>query len=176
MPVNILNRELKLGSETFIPNSFDETHFAMDWTMAGGGMVPTHFHRHMDEHFTVTTGPVTFTVNGEQIVKQTGETLLVPKMQPHSIKNSTKQPVALRVHYTPNADTQKMFQSWALFTDEGDGMLTGMLKWWYVQDKLGWKKFSEPADGMGRVMFGILGSIAMLAGRVRGWDKYLNRF
>lgn len=172
----ILNRPLQLMKETFIPRSFDDAHFEMDWTMEAGGMVPSHFHRHADEHFTITEGEVMFLVDGKEMVKKTGETLFVPRMTPHGITNKSGSRIALRARYTPCADTHKMFMAWAFFADEGNGLFAGMLKWWYVQEKLGWKKFSEPADAMGRLIFSILGAWAMLCGALFGWKKYLQSF
>lgn len=176
MPVNIINRKIILLKEVFTPLSFDEQHFEMDWTMEAKGMVPTHLHRHMDEHFTVTKGEVTFQVNGETIVKQAGETLFVPKMVPHGINNKTNGQIALRVRYTPCVDAHKMFEAMAYFADEGNGMFTGMLKWWYVQEKMGWRKFSEPADVAGRLFFAIIGGLALLCGALGGWKNYLKEF
>lgn len=174
--ITILNRPLQLMKETFIPRTYDETHFEMDWTMEAGGMVPSHFHRYADEHFTVTDGEVVFSVDGNEVIKRVGETLLVARMTPHSIANKSGARIALRAKYTPCADTHKMFMAWAFFADEGNGTFAGMLKWWYVQEKLGWKKFSEPADGMGRMVFDILGGLAMLSGALFGWKKYLQSF
>ncbi len=176
MGANILNREIPLGKEKFIPRSFDENNFVMDWECTKGGMVPPHFHRHMDEHFTVTKGEVTFTVNGGKIVKHEGETLLVPKMTPHSIKNNSDESIALRVTYTPNADAHKMFSAWATFHDDGDSLLTGFLKWLYLQKKLNWRKFSEPAHPVGTAIFAAMDGVALTLGKINGWDKYLDKF
>lgn len=174
--IDIINRPLHLMKETFIPRSYDASHFEMDWTMEAGGVVQAHLHRHADEYFTVTGGEVTFTVNGETIVKKKDETLQVPRMTPHSISNTSGAQIMLHVKYTPCAHTHKMFIAWAYFADEGSGMFAGMLKWWYVQEKLGWKKFSEPADGAGKAMFALLGGLATLLGALLGWKKYLEIF
>jgi len=173
---NLLNRAIAFGGETFIPRSFDENSFVMDWEAQKGASVPTHFHRHSDEHFTVTKGEVTFTVNGENILKREGETLFVPKMTPHSIKNKSNNTIGLRVVYVPCADTHKMFGCWATLQDEGNSMMAVFMKWWFIQQKLGWRKFSEPADGGGRVMFSVIGGLAMLLGNLLGWKKYLKDF
>ena len=174
--VNIINRPISFAGETFTPRNFDNNNFTMDWETVKGNQVPLHFHRHMDEHFTVTKGEATFTVNGETIVKKEGETLLVPKMTPHSIANKTNDSIGLRVTYTPNADAHKMFQAWAMFQDNGDSMLTGMTKWLYIQEKLDWQKFSEPADGGGKAMFAVFGALANLFGGLFAWKKYLDKF
>lgn len=173
---NILNREILLGKEKFIPRSFDQNNFVMDWECAKGGMVPPHFHRYMDEHFAVTKGEVTFMVNGETILKREGETLLVPKMTPHSIKNNSGDSIGLRVSYTPNADADKMFSAWAAFHDGGDSLLTGFLKWLYLQKKLNWKKFSEPAHPVGTGIFAVMDGVAIMLGKINGWNKYLPKF
>lgn len=173
---NLLNRTVAFGGEKFVPRSFDENSFVMDWEAGKGAGVPPHFHRYSDEHFTVTKGEVTFTVNGETMVKREGDTLVVPRMTPHSIKNKTNDAIGLRVVYTPNADTHKMFGCWSTLLDEGNGMMSVFMKWWFIQEKLGWRKFSEPADGGGRAMFSAVGGLAMLLGGLLGWKKYLDKF
>jgi hypothetical protein len=80
------------------------------------------------------------------------------------------------VSYTPNADVHKMFTAWATFNDEGDSLFVGIMKWLYLQDKLNWKKFSEPAPAIGRGIFNVLTLFALLAGKLCRWDKYLVKF
>jgi len=109
MKTNIF-RPIKIGKETFHPKFFDESSFIMDWTMQEGGAVPQHLHKHMDELFTVTEGEVLFTVNGQKMIKKTGEVLFVPRGTPHSIKNETKEKIGLTVKYSPCADTHRMFE------------------------------------------------------------------
>lgn len=172
----ILNRSLRIMNETFTPLSFDETHFEMDWTMAAGNAVPPHQHRHADEYFTVTAGEVTFMVNGETIVKQPGDTLLIPKGTRHGISNKTKGLIGLRVRYAPCADTHKMFTAMNYFSEGNTVSMRGAFKTFYVQDKLGWKKFSEGADTGGTAFFGIMNGIASVCGALFGWKKYLKEF
>lgn len=172
----ILNRPLRMMKETFLPLSFDENHFEMDWSMEPGGFVPPHMHAHKDEHFTVTKGEVLFTVGDKTVVKKTGDTLMVTKGMLHSIANKTKEQIGLRVRYTPCADTEKFFQALNYFSSDGEVSMSAMLKVFYVQEKLGWKKFSEAADAGGTVMFGMLKILANVFGLIFGWSKYLRNF
>lgn len=173
---SILNQPLRMMKETFTPRSYDESHFEMDWTLEAGGAVPPHQHRYMDEHFTVTEGEATFTVNYETVVKQVGETLLVPRGTRHGITNKTKSRIGLKARYSPCADTHKFFAAMSYFSENGQISMGGMFKAFYVQKKLGWKPFSEAADAGGAIMFGLMNGIGAVCGVLGGWSKYLKEF
>jgi len=64
----------------------------------------------MDEHFTVSKGEILFQVNGEKIIKKAGEEFFVPKGIVHSVTNMIAGQAAMRVKYTPCADTHRMFE------------------------------------------------------------------
>jgi len=142
----------------------------MDWTLEKGGKVPTHLHKHMDEHFLVTKGEVTFRVNKEKIVKKTGEELFVPKMTPHSILNNTNETIGLTVTYTPCSDTHRMFEIIARVDPEGKGSPVNMLKYFYIAKRTGLKEFSEiqPPFAM-KLIHGLIS----IVGTIGGWRKLI---
>lgn len=70
----------------------------------------------------------------------------------------------------------KMFSAWATFRDEGDSLMTGLMKWLYLQKKLNWKKFSEPAHPVGTGIFAVMDGVAITLGKINGWAKYLVQF
>lgn len=172
MKTNIF-RPLRFGKETFHPKSYDENSFIMDWSVEAGGGVPPHLHQHMDEHFTVTKGEVEFTVNGNKIVKQVGETLFVPKGTIHSIKNAGNDQVALAVKYEPCADTHRMFEIIATFDEKKPGSIINMLKYFYISPRLGLKSFSTPQPA---AINSVINGIATIIGKVSGWDKLVKQF
>ena len=52
---------------------------------------PEHFHEHFDESFTVQQGTASFLVNGEKIIVQAGETIVIPKGVPHKPFNESAE-------------------------------------------------------------------------------------
>lgn len=52
---------------------------------------PEHIHEHFDESFTVAKGTASFLVNGEKIIVQAGETIVIPKGVPHKPFNETAE-------------------------------------------------------------------------------------
>ena len=172
MQTNIF-RPISFGKEVFYPKSFDENSFIMDWTMEAGGMVPPHLHKYSDEYFTVTKGEVLFTVNGEKITKNVGDTLLVPKGTPHSIKNPGKGQIGLTVKYSPCADVHRMFQIVAALDETNPGSIMNMVKYFYLSPRLGLKDFSTPQPAFAMT---IMSGIVTLIGKLSGWDKLIDKF
>lgn len=166
-------RPISFGKEVFHPKSFDENSFIMDWTMEAGGMVPPHLHKYSDEHFTVTKGEVLFTVNGEKIIKNVGDTLLVPKGTTHSIKNPGKEQIGLTVTYTPCADVHRMFQIVSALDQTNPGSVMNMVKYFYISPRLGLKEFSTPQP---EFIMTIMSGIVTVMGKLSGWDKLVNQF
>lgn len=50
----------------------------MHYKMEKGGMVPMHYHAHVDEYFIILKGEMKFKVNGKTIIKKAGEEIMVP--------------------------------------------------------------------------------------------------
>jgi quercetin dioxygenase-like cupin family protein len=71
MSINIF-RPIRLGKEVFHPKSYDENSFVMDWSIESGGKVPSHAHMHANEHFRITSGEITFVLNGEKTIEEVG--------------------------------------------------------------------------------------------------------
>src|ERR1043165_8409721 len=166
-------KPMSMGKEVFHPISFDENTFVMNWSVEGGGMVPPLVHIHMDEHFTVTYGEVTFTINKQKIIKQPGEELLVPKGVEHSIKNHTCQQVGLQEKYTPCADVHRIFEIVATLSEINPGSAVTVIDLSYVYPRLGLKEFSTIA--VPGVM-PVLHFVITVTGKLAGWDKLVVQF
>ena len=114
-----------------------------------------------------------FTVNGEKITKQVGDTLLVPKGTPHSIKNPGKGQIGLTVKYSPCADVHRMFQIVAALDETNPGKVMNMVKYFYLSPRLGLKDFSTPQPAFAMT---IISGIVTLIGKLSGWDKLIAQF
>jgi quercetin dioxygenase-like cupin family protein len=172
MTTDIL-KPIKLGKEVFHPKSYDENSFVMDWTVEAGGKVPPHVHYHMDEHFKITKGEITFQVNGEKITKKDGEEFFVPKGTVHSVTNAIKGQSGMTVKYSPCADTHRMFQILSTLDKENTGSIMNMMKYFYLVPRLELKEFSAVSPVF---LMSIMNGIITIMGKLSGWDKLVDRF
>ncbi len=172
MTTNIF-RPLKMGKEVFLAKSFDEQSFVIEWTVDEGGKVPAHVHYHMDEHFKITKGEITFQVNGEKVTKKVGEDFFVPKGTVHGVTNAIKGQSEMVVTYSPCADTHRMFEILASLDEKNPGNALNMMKYFYLVPRLGLKEFSalSPAP-----LMNAMNGIVTVVGKIAGWDKLIERF
>jgi quercetin dioxygenase-like cupin family protein len=166
-------RAIKMGKEVFYPKSFDNNEFIMDWTVEAGGKVPPHVHYHMDEHFRIVNGEITFSVNGEKITKRNGEEFFVPKGTVHSVVNTFKGQSAMTVKYSPCADAHKMFQILSALDKEKPGSVINMMKYFYLVPRLGLKEFSAISPAF---LMTIMSGVVTVLGAIMGWKKLVERF
>ncbi len=157
-----------MGKETFQPTLTNDNTFKMDWWLEKGGGVPPHIHYYMDEHFEVLQGPVSFLVDGKKIIKNTGETLLVPKGLKHGIKNESNNTINVRVIYTPELDVIKMFKIIACLDEKTPGSAINMVKYFYLYPRLGLKSFSEIPS---KPIMSFMHSMLSFIGFFTGWKK-----
>jgi uncharacterized cupin superfamily protein len=59
-----------------------------DWRSSPGGIISEHVHPRQEERFTIISGVARFTVNGESLLAEAGQTVVVPAGVPHSEGNS----------------------------------------------------------------------------------------
>jgi hypothetical protein len=59
---------------------------------------------------------------------------------------------------------------------QDDGEKRWMFKYFYVEKKAGLKEFSTPTEFMIRMMTTLITPINMLAGKLSGWDKFLDKY
>lgn len=166
-------KPIKLGKEEFLAISYDLDSFVMDWTVQAGGKVPPHVHHHMDEHFKVTEGEILFQVNGKRIIKKVGEEFFVPKGTVHSVTNIVKGQSAMRVKYTPCADTHRMFEIIIDLDQNKPGSMVNMIKYFYLVPRLGLKEFSAISP---KFIMSTMNSFATIIGKLSGWDKMISKY
>lgn len=172
MSVDIF-KPIQMGKEIFHPKSYDENSFVMDWSIEAGGSVPPHVHNHMNEHFIITKGEITFQVNGKKITKKQGEEFFVPKGTTHAVNNAVKGQSCMTVTYSPCSDTHRMFQILAILDIENPGSMINMMKYFYLVPRLGLKEFSSIRPAF---LMSIMDGIVSVWGKIAGWDKLIAKF
>jgi len=172
MPINIF-RPIRLGKEVFHPKSYDENSFVMDWNIESGGKVPSHAHMHANEHFRITSGEITFVLNGEKTIKKSGEEFFVPLGVTHSVINSNNGQSTMTVTYSPCADTHRMFEIIATLDEKNPGSMVNMVKYFYLVPRLGLREFSTIRPPF---IMHFMNGLATLIGAISGWKKMVERF
>lgn len=174
MKVNILREIPWFGGNYFHPLYFDENVFKMESCLRAGKSVPAHYHRHFDEHWKVRQGCPVFVVGKEKHRRKPGETFTAPKNIIHSLINDGKEDVILETEMHPCADMAKMMSIIAGLQDDGER--NWMFKYLYVERKTKLKEFSTVTDKRMKIMTATFIPITMLAGKLAGWDKFLDKY
>ena len=92
----------------------------MEWIVHPGGYVPfEHVHIRQDEIFHVKQGEMRATVNGEEKIGKTGDTLCVPRGARHIACNDRDEPLVCIVEYKPGLDHYTTMQCFAGLTLDG---------------------------------------------------------
>ena len=174
MKVNILREIPWWGGNYFHPAYYDDTVFRMEGCLRAGKSVPSHYHKHFDEHWTVVKGTPTFVVGKEKIKRNPGETFSATKSIVHSLVNDTKEDVILITEMRPCADMAKMMSIIAGLQDDGEK--NWMFKYLYVEKKAGLKEFSTPTGAMIKVMTAAIMPVTMIIGKLSGWDRFIDKY
>jgi quercetin dioxygenase-like cupin family protein len=91
----------------------------MERTLPPGGRTPpAHRHTNCSEAFFVLDGPITFWLNGAELLGADGDFLLVPRGAAHTFGNQTGRPARLLVLHAPAMDAyfEELHRLWS-----GDG-------------------------------------------------------
>jgi quercetin dioxygenase-like cupin family protein len=173
----ILNKAYGFGKEKFVPLSFDEKSFVMEWTVAKGGGVPEHIHKYMDEEFLIVKGPLHISMNGEKFIRQSGESILVPKNVPHSVSNKNDHEVVCRVTYLPCDDTARMFWIGEQLNQLRPKAKNNFMVQMWLARQMGLHEFSSPnpESAAGRFIFWLMWRILGAMAFFGGWRKFRNQ-
>lgn len=174
MQVNILREIPWFGGNYFHPLYYDEQVFRMESCLRAGKSVPPHYHRYFDEHWLVKQGNPTFAEGSKRVTCKPGDTFISLKNTVHTIENKGTEDVVLITEMHPCADMHKMMAIIAGLQDEGEK--NWMFKYLYAEKKSGLKQFSQPAGGMVGFITAVMMPIIMIAGKLSGWDKFVNRY
>jgi mannose-6-phosphate isomerase-like protein (cupin superfamily) len=99
----------------------DEALVRFSWRSMPGGAITEHFHPHQEERFSITSGEAHFTLDGEERVVGSGETLVVPVGVRHAERNPGPEEIRGVVELRPALHTKEMHEAFkALATDDED--------------------------------------------------------
>jgi mannose-6-phosphate isomerase-like protein (cupin superfamily) len=106
-------RVLKLdpGEQVTVRNCTPELlDMSVEWQLAGQGRkLPPHFHPLQDEHFEVHQGELTVKLRDDTTVLKSGDSIEVPRGQPHSIWNSSDTVTCATWQVRPALRTEQFF-------------------------------------------------------------------
>lgn len=72
---------------------------------------PFHYHPYQSEDFMVIEGELTIQIGDELKVLKQGETIHIPKNEPHAMWNNTSEKTVVNWKVMPALDTEYMFES-----------------------------------------------------------------
>jgi quercetin dioxygenase-like cupin family protein len=84
-----------------------------DWRSSPGGVISEHVHPRQEERFTITSGVARFTVNGQPLIAEAGQTVIVPAGVPHSEGNPGTVDVVGLVELRPAFEARQWHEALA---------------------------------------------------------------
>jgi len=84
-----------------------------------GKVAPDHIHVLQQETFKVLSGRMTYLLNGEKNYLQAGESIVLPKNQPHNHYNTAEEPLVLEQVIEPAFDTDFFIENLIGMTSDG---------------------------------------------------------
>lgn len=80
---------------------------------SGGGNAMAHIHPKTDETFTVRSGLLTVSINGQMHELRPGETITVPRGKPHFFRNAHEGDTVAIIRFTPAQHQLRFFLNFA---------------------------------------------------------------
>jgi quercetin dioxygenase-like cupin family protein len=167
------------GKESFTPLHFSEELFEFNWEINPGHKVLEHVHPRVDETIEVTSGEVTFVIEGVEKRIGKGGSVVIQRGVPHEIRNASKEKASCRVSYSPAGDQGKFFEVGIFLLNEApesNGSMGHVSKMMYLSRQMGYEDFSTPATAMGKLTFGVVWTAVKLWGDLAGWKRITKRF
>jgi mannose-6-phosphate isomerase-like protein (cupin superfamily) len=106
----------------------DDDVVRFKWRSLPGGAITEHVHPHQEERFTIIVGEAHFTVNGEEQVVRSGETIVVPVGVPHSETNPGSVEIEGVVELRPALHSREMHEAFGGLAAEGKTTARGAPK------------------------------------------------
>jgi quercetin dioxygenase-like cupin family protein len=136
----------------------------------GGGNAVPHIHPNADETFFVHSGRVKVVINGTEHFGAAGETLVVPRGQPHFFANAHAGETRLTVSFSPGQKHLRFFLNLAAmtavsprcFSPQGDARLLSMAL--ALHAYAGHLYLADRPVPVQRALFAVLAPIARLLG------------
>ncbi|WP_262298291.1 cupin domain-containing protein [Microvirga sesbaniae] len=113
-----LTLENAFNEETFVfttPESAEAAEFEVRLGPggSGGGNAMAHIHPKTDETFTVRSGRLTVSINGQMHDLRPGETITVPNGKPHFFRNAHAGDTVVVIRFTPAQHQLRFFLNFA---------------------------------------------------------------
>jgi mannose-6-phosphate isomerase-like protein (cupin superfamily) len=151
-----------------------------DFAVEEGGFVPggEHVHDHLEEHFEVLQGDITFLLDGQEKTVSGGEQITVPRGRWHRWRNAGEGEVRIRSRVEPALRFEEAIAVvWGLCADghtntEGKpSPLLGALLATRYRDEI---RFRQPPQLMQRIVLPPLAALARRRGLEKTIDRYLD--
>lgn len=145
-----------------------------NWRSVPGGVITEHIHPHQEERFIITAGEAHFTLDGEERVARTGETIVVPAGIPHSEGNPGPAEVAAVVELRPALRSKQWHEALAGLVADGKTTPRGAPKnplqlgatFWYFRHE---SRVTSPPIAIQNILLPPLSALAKILG-VRPYD------
>ncbi len=171
------------GEKALLVESAEETRGARivaDFAVEAGGFVPggEHVHDHIEEHFDVVEGRISFLVDGEQRTIGPGEQLTVAPGTWHRWWNAGEGEVRMRGRVEPALRFEEMILVvWGLCADghtNADGQPSPLLGALLATRYRAEIRFRQPPEIVQRLLFPPLAALARRRGLERTLERYLD--
>lgn len=165
-------------SITWIETSADSggRHLSFQFEVAPNGFVPVrHIHPNQDEYFEIESGELKIELNGHTRVLKSGETIVIPKGQPHQWwNNSNSVPVKLHARFEPALKTEVFFEQFFGLGNDGKTKTDGTPSFMQIMSMSNEYDIfiAGPPIPVQRVMGFLIGGIARLIGFKKYYKQY----
>ncbi len=180
MAINIYDSYTNpVSGETFKGMSFTPEAYTMQWILQPKGYVPfEHVHYHQDEVFHVKKGELKVVIAGKEHIAREGETIVVPKGQPHIASNNREELLDAVVEYRPALDHDKFAQCFCGLTADGyldkkGGVNIPMMG--YFLKKMKCKAMARPTN-IPAPAFNMALNVFYIMGSFKGWGKLYKKY
>ena len=180
MAINIYDSYTNpISGETFKGISITPEAFTMQWTLQPKGYVPfEHVHYHQDEIFHVRKGELKILIDGKEHIAGPGDTITVPKGQPHVASNNKNEVLDSIVEYRPALDHEKFNQCLCGLTADGyidkkGGVSIPMMG--FCLKKMKCQAMARPTN-IPAPAFKMALNVFYVMGLLRGWSKLYRKY
>lgn len=117
MPETIVNE--KTGERNVILESNEELFRYDIFVPAGSQIIPRHIHELQDETVEVMAGEISLEHKRAERILKTGETVTIPKGEPHNLWNHTSNEVQLRFTFVPALESETFLRQIVGLANDG---------------------------------------------------------
>ncbi|MDB5590077.1 cupin domain-containing protein [Enterovirga sp.] len=100
--------------QTYVAKSVTDASFSWHATFPPGTFVPPHAHPEQDEYLYILEGRLDFWLNGVETSAEAGDTVRLPRGEPHGIFNKSGAPAKCLFWVAPTGSLPDLF--WGIHT------------------------------------------------------------